>query len=240
MSDLLASSQTSAHGATTRLRYATVPGTTVRLLTTTSKMPGPSWSLPAGRACPRANGDICRGCYAKKGCYRYDSTRKAQEARFKWTAQSMRTPEGRATWIAVMVDGIRKTGNRYFRISDSGDLFNEPYARCWLEVCRMLPEVRFWIPTRAWQQPNHPLPVCDPLLNTLLKLAKLPNVTVRPSALDFGDHAPAVPGLHAGSTAGMPDVFRAFQCPAYAQGGHCGECRVCWDAKDLPVSYKKH
>lgn len=80
----------------------------------------------------------------------------------------------------------------------------------------------------------------DPLLNTLRKLAQLPNVTVRPSALNFGDHAPQVAGLHAGSTAGMSDVFRAWQCPAPAQGGQCGECRVCWEVKDMPVSYCKH
>src|SRR4030095_4598120 len=72
MSSLQASSQTRLHGATASKRYATVPGTTVRLLTQTSKMPGPSWSLPAHKACPRANGTICDGCYAAKGCYRFE------------------------------------------------------------------------------------------------------------------------------------------------------------------------
>ena len=64
MSSLTASSQKCAHGATKR--YAVVPGTTVRLLTKTTKMPGPSWSMPAHRACPRANGAICDSCYASK------------------------------------------------------------------------------------------------------------------------------------------------------------------------------
>jgi len=97
----------------------------------------------------------------------------------------------------------------------------------------MLPNVKFWIPTRAWQAPKSALPVFDPLLNTLRILASLPNVTVRPSALDFGDHAPQVPGLHAGSTAEMPDMFRASQCLAANQVGQCRECRLCWDSKTL-------
>ena len=240
MSDLQASSQTCLRVATSLHRFATVPGTSVRLLTQTSKMPGPSWSLPAHRACPRANGAICDSCYAAKGCYQYPSTRKAQDVRFRWTVESMRTPAGRESWIAGMVLAIGSTKAKYFRVHDSGDMFNVAYAQCWLEVCRMLPNVRFWIPTRAWQAPKSILPVFDPLLNVLRQLAQLPNVTVRPSALDFGDYAPEVEGLHAGSTAAMPDVFRARQCPAFAQGGHCGECRTCWDAKDVPVSYSKH
>jgi hypothetical protein len=151
----------------------------------------------------------------------------------------MRTPAGRQAWIAYMVSAIRSTGCEYFRVHDSGDMFNVAYAQCWLEVCKAMPEVKFWIPTRAWQAPSG-LPLYDPLLNTLRALASLPNVTVRPSALDFGDHAPIVAGLHAGSTAGMPDILRARQCPAYAQGGQCGECRTCWQDKDVPVSYCKH
>src|ERR1017187_9431427 len=219
-------------------RPARVPNTAVRLLTQTSKMPGPSWSLPAHRACPRANGTICDSCYAAKGCYQYPSTRNAQNVRFRWTVESMRTPAGRSQWVEHITSAIRGTGCCYFRVHDSGDMFNVVYAQAWLEVCRMLPEVRFWIPTRTWQAPKSILPVFDPLLNVLGQLAQLPNVTVRPSALNFGDHAPQVAGLHAGSTADMPDVFRAWQCPAYAQGGRCGDCRTCWDSKEIPVSYR--
>src|SRR5690349_4317212 len=103
MSDLLASSQIPASDATKPFPYALVPGTTVRLLSQTTKMPGPSWSLPAHRACPRANGNICDSCYASKGCYRYESTRNAQDVRFKWTVERMRTAEGRMAWVAYMV-----------------------------------------------------------------------------------------------------------------------------------------
>lgn len=225
----------------TRLKcFATVPGTTVRLLTQTSKMPGPSWSIPAHKACPRSNGTICDACYASKGCYRYSSTQNAQNARFAWTVKSMQSLAGREDWITAMVEGIRRSECAYFRVHDSGDMFNGAYAESWYAVCQALPGVRFWIPTRSWQQPKSLLPVLDPLLGVLRKLATLPNVTVRPSALDFGDCAAVIAGLHAGSTADMNDGSRARQCPAPEQGGNCGACRVCWDSKDLPVSYSKH
>jgi hypothetical protein len=150
----------------------------------------------------------------------------------------MRTAEGRQAWIEVLVAAIGDSGTRYFRVHDSGDMFSTAYTE-WLEVCRRLPAIRFWIPTRAWQQPIGPLPVFDPLLTILRQLASLPNVTVRPSALNFGDLPPVVAGLHAGSTAEVK-APGTRQCPAPQQGGQCGRCRLCWTAKGTPVSYKRH
>src|SRR5215467_11443010 len=118
MSNLSVSSQVYLRRATCSKRYATVPGTSVRLLTQTTKMPGPSWSLPAHKACPRAAGTICDSCYASKGCYRYNTTQNAQAARFAWTVQCMRTPEGRASWVATMTAAIRAAGCEYFRVHD--------------------------------------------------------------------------------------------------------------------------
>lgn len=149
MSDLRVSSQNCLRDATKR--FATVPGTSVRLLTQTSKMPGPSWSLPAHRACPRANGTICGSCYAAKGSYCYRTTRNAQDVRFRWTVESMRTVESLFYWIDTMVAAIAETGCECFRVHDSGDMFSDRYAGAWLEVCIRLPHVKFWIPTRAWQ-----------------------------------------------------------------------------------------
>src|ERR1700693_4481563 len=195
MPSLLASSQKCAHDATVVIRSIKVPNTTVQLLTQTAKMPGPSWSLPAHKACPRANGTICDSCYAAKGCYVYRSTRNAQAVRFAWTVASLRTADARQQWVAALVAAIRAVGCAYFRVHDSGDLFSAQYASCWHEVCRQLPDVRFWVPTPSGHHPAGPLPVFDPLLGVLRKLAVLPNVTVRPSALNFGDNAPTVDGL---------------------------------------------
>jgi hypothetical protein len=137
-----------------------------------------------------------------------------------------------------MVSAIRAIRVTYFRVHDSGDMFNVAYAECWLEVMRQLPDVKFWIPTRAYQQQGDQFQIYDPLLNVLREMAKLPNATVRPSALDFHASAPIVAGLHAGSSAG--DDSALFQCPAYDNGGECGPCRHCWDDKTVPVNYPIH
>ena len=125
MSGLRPSSQNPCPARKSVRRFK-VPGTTVALLTQTSKMPGPSWSLPAHRACPRAAGSICAVCYAERGCYRFRTTVNAQTARFVWTRDAMKTPQGRAEWVRVMTDAIR--GESYFRVHDSGDVFSAAYA----------------------------------------------------------------------------------------------------------------
>lgn len=223
-----------------RLSKAVVPGTTNALLSNPSKMPGKAFGLPAHKSCSRAKGTICDNCYAEKGCYNWKGSIACQNARFKWTVECMRSDISMLEWVCVMVAAIM--GETYFRIHDSGDFFNVRYVKAWILVCKALPATKFWAPTRAWQSGNDTLlPVFDPLLNALRELAALPNVTVRPSALDFGDLPPVVAGLHAGSCADMSDATKAYQCPAKREyDGHCGPCRTCWDNKSTPVNYPKH
>lgn len=224
---------------------AYVPGTTTALLSKPSKMPGYAWGIPAKRACPRSNGTICEDCYAVSGFYRMPTVIQAQETRFAWVRECMRTDIGKHEFSGVMWDAIRRACKKqpYFRIHDSGDFFSPAYTETWLWVCAGLPEVKFWAPTRAWQIPDksrsgfHVVSDSDKVMYWLRQLAKLPNVTVRPSALNFGDPAPIVSGLQAGSTS---DYKRAMQCPARQQGNQCGECRACWEDKEKPISYAKH
>jgi len=201
-------------------------------------MPGKSFSIPAHKSCPREWGDICANCYAGKGCYKWRSTQAAQMARFRWVVECMRTEAGRAAFVAYMIQAIGRLKSEYFRIHDSGDFFNVHYAACWLEICKALPQKKFWAPTRAWQQQGGALVIFDPLLNMLRQLASLPNVTVRPSALNFGDAAPVVAGLHAGSSAEF--AAAPFECPARWQKNQCGPCRHCWESKTETVNYPQH
>ena len=238
-----------------------VPNTNCSILSNPSKMPGYAFGLPAHKSCPRANGSICYGndgcndgCYAyERGFYKMDNVKRTQQARFDWTRESLRSAAGIALWIATMIQAIlwaTSKKEKVFRIHDSGDFFSPAYIRMWFEVCRQLPEVQFWAPTRVWQQPTSNDRVNglkafkivgqdDAFMSELLKLAALPNVTIRPSALNFDDAPPSVPGLHAGSGASKAD-FVGYECPAQAQENNCGACRVCWSEKTLPVTYHKH
>jgi hypothetical protein len=203
------------------------------LLTNTSKMPCPSWGLPAGKACPGAKygeGSICGSCYAAKGNYGVPTVQWALSERFRWTLACMRTEAGRDAFVAYMSAAIDRIGLPYFRVHDSGDLFSPAYARCWARIARNLSHIRFWFPTRSYRIPN--------LLPAIQELAGLPNVTVRPSALMLDSEAPVIDGLAAGS--GATYSKDDATCPAYTQEGKCLDCRSCWDRPDRPVLYPLH
>jgi hypothetical protein len=212
-------------------RTVRVPGTNVALLSRPTKLPGPSWSLPAGPACPfRRNGPntICGSCYADNvGRYSQAQIKRAQWARFDWTLQCLRTPEGTQVFVQTMVEAIDATGYRYMRVHDSGDLFSPAYTRAWIRICSALSWVRFWFPTRSWQAP---------WVEVIRELAALPNVAVRPSAIHFDDEPPHIEGLAAGTSV---KAF-GYTCPAPQQNNACADCRRCWVAKSWPVSYHAH
>jgi hypothetical protein len=93
----------------------------------------------------------------------------------------------------------------YFRIHDVGDIFHEEYLQAWFEVIRecakplpvkrlglTLPAIRFWMPTRAWMVPGK---VSDHFTCMGVKKSCVPeNLTLRPSAVHFGDPSPAIKG----------------------------------------------
>jgi hypothetical protein len=114
-------------------RTVFVPGTRIALLSRPTKLPGPSWSLPAGPACPfRRNGPntICGSCYADDvGRYSQAQIKRAQWARFDWTRECLRTSDGTATFVRTMVEAIDAAGYLYMRVHDSGDLFSAAYTR---------------------------------------------------------------------------------------------------------------
>ncbi len=203
------------------------------LLTNTSKMPCPSWGLPAGKACPGAKygaGTICGSCYAAKGNYGVPMVRHAQQERFRWTLALMKSSAGQDAFVAYMSKAIDTIGLPYFRVHDSGDLFSPAYARCWARIAANLSHIRFWFPTRSYRIAN--------LLPSIQELASLPNVTVRPSALMLDAPAPEIPGLAAGS--GATHSKADATCPAYRQAGKCLDCRSCWDRPTVPVLYPLH
>ena len=201
------------------------------ILSNPSKMPGKAFGLPAGRSCPWAvyqeSSDgrpaICSGCYAQDGFYRMPNVKATQDARFQWVREGLKSGE----FVATMIETIR--GQKYFRIHDSGDFFNVAYVDAWRAIAQALPDTMFWAPTRSYQDAR--------MLAALRKLAKLPNVVIRPSALHFGDNAPKIAGLQAGSTADGP---ASFDCPASLQGGKCLDCRVCWTKPGTTVNYHVH
>jgi hypothetical protein len=89
-----------------------------------SKMPCPSYSLPAkdclvGAALRKIPGSVCHGCYAFKGFYTMPNVKSALERRM----ESLLDPNWTDAMVIAIDDACSKGG--YFRWHDGGDLQGE-------------------------------------------------------------------------------------------------------------------
>ena len=196
----------------------------INLLSKPLKMPCYGFNLPAMMFCPAGKKSlteenaICNDCYALKGTYNFSNVKKALNAKAKFLINSLRNDNGK-TFIEEMVKQITeaygsgrkkisggKFDKRFFRVHDSGDLFSPQYINCWIEICKRLPKIRFWFPTREYIR-NSQLP-------HLRALHKLENVVVRPSALSVNAPVPQIEGLGKGTGVHTEQHSNSYYCPA--------------------------
>ena len=187
-----------------------------------SKMPCPSYSIPAsachtGGKLRQVQNSTCSDCYACKGFYNFPNVQERLTERLR----SITQPQ----WVNAMVTLI--TPHAYFRWHDSGDLQSLTHFRKIVKVCRRTPETKHWLPTREPQ-----------LIKQYLKQGgALPqNLTIRISAsMIDSDHYTHVPGCY-----GSGVYTQGYTCPAPQQDNQCQDCRICWDKTVDFVTYKKH
>lgn len=160
----------------------------------------------------------------------------------------------------------------FFRIHDSGDINIgrssrswAAYINAWVRVAQALPNVFFWLPTRAW--------IFPPVRKLLIAATQqAPNLVIRASALNVGDPAPNIPGLPAGTTVARKSGTREFvKPPSGGRGGpelcpvgtnwvydpekvyrrkkgawvtplscQLAGCRACWLAQIVEYAYGEH
>lgn len=223
---------------TTRFEYM---GKKVNLLTFTSDMQCWSFSLTAVVTCPgfdnKGEQSVCKHCYAQMNAYNLYTTYQAQMLRTEWTKELMKTAHGRAEWVSTLTAAIGKYAVKkgFFRGHDSGDFFSIEYIESWIQVVKNLPHIRFWFPTRSYR--------VDTLLPYLKELAALPNCSIRPSAMNFNEGVPVVPGLADGmGVVTDKKELTTKLCPKSAKkDGTCenSSCRSCWN-KTGAVSFFVH
>ena len=186
--------------------------------TKTTKMPGLSYSLPAwecktGSKLRQVKGSVCASCYALKGNYtRYPAIKAAQYRRL----EAMKSP----LWVDAMITVIKR--QKWFRWHDAGDVQSEAHMQKILEVCRLTPNTRHWLPTQQRQFLPDPEQVPD-------------NLVIRLSRSKLDGPVPAAWSHDSGVTTG-----EARTCPAPDQGGKCLDCRGCWNKNIKSVIYGKH
>ena len=197
-------------------------------LSSTSKMPGPSYGLPTencitGGKLAQVPGSVCSNCYATKGCYRtFASTvLPAQQRRLA----SIADPR----WVEAMIVALNK--ERWFRWFDSGDLQSVQMLLNIFEVARGTPHCSHWLATRERGFVREALTVSDVPANMCIRVsATFPDVPVRDLYLDGVNYA----NVHKNG----PPI--GHECAAPKQHGKCDLCRTCWDKNVKAVSYKEH
>jgi hypothetical protein len=133
-------------------------------------------------------------------------------------------------WVSDMVEALQN--DRYFRWFDSGDMYTLGLAEKMLEVMRMTPWCKHWLPTRMHKFPKFAL--------VLQNMAALKNVSVRFSSDSVNGEF--TKGLH-GSViiADSTQTTKAMTlCKAYENLGKCNGCRACWDKKVKVIAYPAH
>lgn len=205
-------------------------------LANTSKMPCPSFSLPAqackvGSKLAKVPGSVCHGCYALKGMYRFPNVKAPRQANLE-SLPNDTDASGWSVWIDSMVATIAKSSAAkvgYFRWHDSGDLQGAGHLSAIATIATLLPAIKFWLPTKekalvkAYSRVQCGFPS---------------NLAVRLSSAMI-DQEPTQWG---GLTCTVHDKNEPIghRCNAPAQGGKCGDCRACWDTSIANVSYHLH
>ena len=185
-----------------------------RMLSNTSKLGCKSISLNAkscktGSKLAKKKGSVCFGCYALKGCYQFPVVQNAMERRMKFFYHK--------DFIPIMVFLLSSLRKKKFRWFDSGDVQNTIMALNILEICRLTPDIKHWIPSKEYK-----------IWREALKIQKLPkNVCLRMSSPNI-DQEP-LKGFENTSTVHKDKKAFGLECIAYKQDGKCLDCEACFN-----------
>lgn len=206
--------------------------------TRNSKMPGASWgmtveSCKTGAALRHVKGSVCEKCYASKLERMRPSVKQGWTARLEALRAALSDDSKARDWINAMIQEVNRAtakAGEFFRWHDSGDLVSVPHLRMIVTVAMHTPNVRHWLPTKE-------AGIVKAYLRTGGTIPE--NLIVRVSAAMVDAKPHKVEGVHT-CTVHKRGAAIGHACPAYQQGGKCGDCRACWDKTIANVSYPLH
>jgi hypothetical protein len=203
-------------------------------LSAPSKMPGPSYNLPApacitGSKLVNVIDSVCEGCYALKGRYNFPNVKAALARRL--------ASLGHPDWIAAMIVLIK--GEPVFRWHDSGDLQSPEHLKAIFEVCKATPETRHWLPTREARF----LRLMDPEVLPKNLIIRFSSHMINQGPVSWWPWTSTVVTPRPFWKLGLwfNKLFRIKgKCFASIQGNKCLSCRACWNRDVKNVTYPKH
>ena len=191
-------------------------------LSNSSKMPETAHGTPAkhcmtGSLLRKRPGSTCEGCYALKGRCGMPKSVTAQERRLE--AMNMNP-----MWVDAMVFLLK--GIKHHRWFDTGDIPTTAALMKIIQVCRLTPKTKHWLPTRE--------------LAIVKKYEdQIPDNLVVRVSMPMIDQAPIV-NWRWSSTVHRNGEAWGKECPAKHNMNQCGDCRACWDKRVKNVSYEYH
>jgi hypothetical protein len=203
-------------------------------LSTPAKMPGYTFSLPAGLGCPtgsklcKVKGSVCEGCYGLSGCYMFAHAKRVRLENFSLV-------QAGHDWASELIKYLT-CGNKpqkEFRLHDTGDIQSVEYLNDIVRVAKACPDTRFWVPTKEYRIIGDYLranPQGFPI-----------NMCVRVSAPMVGKPISKLAACCLPtSTVGCANV--GFECPVKSGSEGCDtyNCRACWDNNVRNVNYHVH
>lgn len=199
--------------------------------TSTSKMPCPSYSLPAtackvGAKFRGVKGSVCEKCYAMKGRYAWPVVKNALSRRLESISKD--------GWEDAMVFAIQKKNLSFFRLHDSGDIQDLAHVKKIVNIAKRCPSCKFWLPTKETA-------IVKNFINGGGIIPK--NLTIRISCPMIDAENSAVKNLSRSlgfCVASVSSNMESVNCHAYKTEGACGKCRKCWDKNIFEIVYKRH
>jgi hypothetical protein len=155
--------------------------------------------------------------------YRFGNVQKALEKRYQSLAD--------VRWVNSMALLISNQSKDYFRWHDSGDIQSIDHLHKIVQVCKLTPDTKHWLPTREYK-------IVEDYID---QYGSLPdNLIVRLSAHKVDFAPPSKLAKRLGVQTSSVVTSKDFTCPSSKQSNKCLECRACWDKSIDNVSYSKH
>jgi ribosomal protein L40E len=208
-------------------------------LSSPSKMETYGYSTSAqncsqGSKLHKIKGSVCHNCYARKGRYIFDSCQKCMSKRLDKI-------NNEPYWVDAMIyilknKKIKNKSLDKFRWHDSGDLQSMEHFRKIIEIARMTPDIKHWLPTKEVK-----------LMKDFVKTGeKLPsNLNVRVSAYMVNGKPVKLKGMTTSVVITKDQMGKCggFDCPVYSNPNHgktCGDCDHCYGKIKRRINYLEH
>ena len=179
-----------------------------------------------GSELAKIEGSVCHQSYAKRGTGIYKNVKQGRLNNTLAVRAATESKESMDKWINAMVYLIEKretTG--FFRWHDAGDLQSYSHLKMIVRIAELLPNVKFWLPTKEKR--------------IIEKLKYCPaNLCIRLSG-SMVDGLPPKTSFNT-STVHKLATGHGFVCPAPTNGNQCGDCSACYNTNVANVSYHKH